>query len=221
MHGGDGMELVRYLGFAVLGYVCGSFPSGAVWTRLIKGIDVRRYGSGRTGSTNVWRAAGLSIALLTGFTDALKGAVAVWLVRALGADVLGESLAGAASVLGHNHSLFLGFQGGAGTAPNIGAAGAMWLPAVPILVVAGFLGGWLTGHASIVSIVVAVVQPLIFALRGEWTRVLAFGLPALALVLYALRPNLQRLKERRERFIPAYEKKVPPILLSKHPLKER
>ncbi len=212
---------LTYVLFALIGYGCGSFPSGAVWTRLLKGIDVRHYGSGRTGSTNVWRAAGLSIALLTGFTDALKGAVAVWMVRALGANVWGECIAATASVLGHNYSLFLGFKGGAGTAPNIGAAGAMWLPAVPILVAAGFLGGWLTGHASIVSITVAVVQPLIFALRGEWMRVLAFGLPTLVIILYALRPNLQRLKERRERFIPAYEKKVPPILLSKHPLKDR
>jgi len=213
--------LVYYGLYVIIGYLCGSFPSGVIWTRIIKGIDVRYHGSGRTGSTNVWRAAGLSVALLTGFTDALKGAVAVWAVRALGADVWGEALAGTASVLGHNYSLFLGFKGGAGTAPNIGAAGAMWLPAVPILVGVGFLGGWLTGHASIVSIAVAITQPLIFALRGEWPRVLAFGLPALAFILYALRPNLQRLKERRERFIPAYEKKLPPIRLSRHPLEDR
>ncbi len=211
---------LAYVLYALIGYVCGSFPSGVIWTRILKGIDVRRHGSGRTGSTNVWRAAGLSVALLTGFTDALKGAMAVWIVRALGADVLGEALAGAATVLGHNYSLFLGFQGGAGTAPNIGAAGAMWLPAVPILVGVGFLGGWLTGHASIVSISVAVAQPIIFALRGEWTRVLGFGVPALVFILYALRPNLQRLKERRERFIPAYEKKLPPIRLSHHPLEK-
>ncbi len=215
------MQLLAYVLYAAVGYFCGSFPSGAVWTRLFKGIDVRRHGSGRTGSTNVWRAAGLGVALLTGFTDALKGAVAVWVARALGADGIGEGLAATASVLGHNYSLFLGFQGGAGTAPNIGAAGAMWLPAVPILVGVGFLGGWLTGHASIVSITVAIAQPLVFALRGEWVRVLSFGLPSLALILYALRPNIQRLKERRERFIPAYEKKVPPILLSRHPLKDR
>ena len=56
----------------MLGYSLGSIPFGYLFGRL-KGVNVRQYGSGRTGGTNVYRAAGTWVALLTGLFDVLKG----------------------------------------------------------------------------------------------------------------------------------------------------
>src|SRR3954454_24942473 len=65
---------------AIIGYLLGSIPVG-LWVCRLYGVDIRTVGSGRTGGTNAWRAAGLKAAVPTIIGDAIKGAVAVLLVR--------------------------------------------------------------------------------------------------------------------------------------------
>ena len=65
---------------AAIGYLLGSIPVG-LWVCRFYGVDIRTVGSGRTGGTNAWRAAGLKAAVPTVIGDAVKGALAVWLVR--------------------------------------------------------------------------------------------------------------------------------------------
>src|SRR5690606_32991825 len=64
---------------AILGYLLGSIPVG-LWVCGLFGVDIRQVGSGRTGATNAWRAAGLKAAIPTLLGDALKGAVAIWVI---------------------------------------------------------------------------------------------------------------------------------------------
>ena len=95
----------------LIGYLLGAVPVGFIACR-IWGVDIRTVGSGRTGATNAWRAAGLKAALPTALGDALKGVAAVVLVRwllaqlapAASADlnILAAAAAGGAAVLGHN-----------------------------------------------------------------------------------------------------------------------
>src|SRR5215207_10964902 len=80
--------LIVLLG-AVLGYLLGSIPVG-LWVCRLYGVDIRTVGSGRTGGTNAWRAAGLKAAIPTVIGDAIKGAVAVWIVRAAAAMLFPE-----------------------------------------------------------------------------------------------------------------------------------
>ncbi len=106
---------------ALLGYLLGSVPVGVLATAMY-GVDIRKVGSGRTGGTNAWRAAGLKAAVPTVLGDALKGAAGVLLIRSLAgvyfpqvdeiSVAIAASLAGATAVLGHNWSVFLGFKGG-------------------------------------------------------------------------------------------------------------
>ncbi|MCB0186505.1 MAG: glycerol-3-phosphate acyltransferase, partial [Caldilineaceae bacterium] len=116
----------------VLGYGLGALPIGLLMGRFY-GVDVRAVGSGRTGATNVWRAAGLKAAVPTLLGDALKGAFAIWLIRLcyrlmfpepgeMAVDEattrllvlhLAEALAGGTAVIGHNWSIFMGWKGGA------------------------------------------------------------------------------------------------------------
>jgi glycerol-3-phosphate acyltransferase PlsY len=175
-------------------------------------------GSGRIGGTNAWRAAGLKAAIPTVLGDALKGAVAVILVRFLAgrflpnldptASTLAASLAGAAAVWGHNRSLFLGFKGG-------GAGGIT--TAATTMAISPLAGGivWLTGGlliwwsrmASIGTFAVGAcsLATLLFLTfvdnqRWPWPYAL-FGLLVFLAVTVALQRNRQALRDGKERII--------------------
>lgn len=206
----------RIVGVFIVSYLLGSLPPGLLWGWIARKIDVRRHGSGRTGGTNVWRSAGFPAALLTAVFDALKGTAAVALARWVGLSLWGEALAGTLAIVGHNYSIFLRFDGGAGTATSMGVTAALWLPSLPILLISGTAMGLLVGHASVASIFVALMLPVLHLLRGSLPQALGFGLPAMALTLWALRPNIVRLLNGEERFLPIYQKQPPPIQLSHH-----
>src|SRR3954454_5834497 len=104
---------------AVLGYLCGMIPTGAIVARRF-GIDLTRVGSGSTGATNVLRTLGTRWAALVAFLDLLKGAVAVLVVGAIVGGApwqpgnWAQIVAAACAVLGHSYSPVLGFRGGKG-----------------------------------------------------------------------------------------------------------
>lgn len=200
---------------ALIGYLIGSIPMGYVVIKLMKGEDIRQHGSGRTGGTNALRTGGPVAATLTTVGDILKGYAAVALARLLmGPDVVATSLgtlvsalAGLAAVLGHNWSVYLGFKGGAGTSPNVGASIAFWpvsgLYLVPMIPVLGLI---VIGYASVTSMVIAGIILVTFLMRAvlqadpNWWYV-AYSAATAALVVWALRPNIQRLREGTERMI--------------------
>ncbi len=93
------MQLFYFLLAGLIGYLCGSIPFGYLYVRLFKGEDLTKIGSGRTGGTNSFRAAGLGVGVLTSFSDVLKGAAAVWLTRDTSAMTLYE-LTGRINVTG-------------------------------------------------------------------------------------------------------------------------
>jgi glycerol-3-phosphate acyltransferase PlsY len=192
----------------VTSYLIGSVPIGLMLVWLTTGRDVRQVGSGRTGGANTLRAAGPWVALLTVLADLAKGFLAVWLARAVvgtqGVESpLVESLAGLMAVVGHNYPIFIRFKGGAGTMTAGGGMLALWPWGVPILVPLSVGVIALTGHTSVGSITVAVLIPVIYAVRaslgvGPWEH-LIHGVGTMALTLWALRPNIKRLWEGRER----------------------
>ncbi len=167
----------------------------------MKRQDIRQHGSGRTGGTNALRAGGRWAGIGTGAGDMLKGFIAVlvarWVMNGSPDTIWAEVIAGIAVVIGHNASIFLGFKGGAGTGPNIGACVAMWplsgLWLVPMLPV----GLNVTRYASLTSIIIAVLIPVQLAVRaalgyGPWQYVI-YGVVTMLLILWALRPNIKRL----------------------------
>jgi glycerol-3-phosphate acyltransferase PlsY len=201
---------------ALIGYLFGAIPVGYILVRITRGIDLREFGSGRTGGTNSFRAGGVWIGVLTVVLDVLKAACAIWLVQALFAGQLSpewlpwaEVASGIMSVVGHNWSIFLGFRGGAGTAPNVGWAGAIWFPIVPIalLVVLGILLG--IGMASLASLVMSAAIPIAFAVLyiagvEPYDSTLAYivgGIISAAIITWSLRPNIMRLVAGEERIV--------------------
>ncbi len=99
----------RVIAVLALSALMGSIPFGLIFTRA-KGIDVRKFGSGNTGATNVLRAAGKGAAILTLLGDLLKGVAAVAIARIMGYDSIVEGLAGLAAIIGHDFSVFLKFK---------------------------------------------------------------------------------------------------------------
>ena len=77
------MQMLSGIGVVILGYILGSIPFGLLIVKMKTGKDVRNVESGRTGGTNVVRAAGFGAGLLTATLDILKGATSVWVAQAL------------------------------------------------------------------------------------------------------------------------------------------
>ena len=79
--------VIAYLSFALaLGYLIGSIPTGYLMVRILKGEDIRKRGSGRTGGTNVGRALGTWAGVLTAILDGVKAAIVVAIVKLLFSD---------------------------------------------------------------------------------------------------------------------------------------
>jgi len=187
----------------ILGYLIGAIPVGYLVIYAMKGQDLRRQGSGRTGGTNAIRAGGSWAGVLTGAGDILKGFLAIMVARWVGGgSPWAEVLAGIAAVAGHNWSIYLGFKGGAGTGPNIGVCVALWpLSALWLIPLLPF-GLNVIRYASVTSLVIAAVIPVTVAVRaalglGPWIH-LVYALGAALAVTWSLRPNIKRLQNGTE-----------------------
>jgi glycerol-3-phosphate acyltransferase PlsY len=190
------MDVVTLLAVVVGAYLLGSFPAGYLVGRLW-GVNVLEWGSGRTGGTNVFRSAGVVPALFTGALDIGKGALAVWLAGQITGYPAAEVLAGAAAIVGHNHSIFLRFRGGAGVGTSLGALGAIYLPAAAGLVVLLLAIIAITRYASLGSLTVITIMPIILLVLGVSGTLplmyVAYGLLAWVIVVWAHRSNIRRL----------------------------
>jgi glycerol-3-phosphate acyltransferase PlsY len=208
------MQVVKVIAALVGAYLLGSIPVGLLIVRLVRGRDIRYWFSGRTGGTNVMRMAGFWSGLFTTFTDVAKGIFAVWLGRSLTeGSVWVEIVAGLLVIVGHNYSIFLvqikegrlQFHGGAGGATTAGATMGLWLPSVLFITPVAFIFAFGVGYASMATMSIALTATLIFLWRaitnvGPWAYVV-FGVLAEGLLLWALRPNIQRLLRGEERLI--------------------
>lgn len=209
------MQILIGIGAVIIGYVLGSIPFGLIIVKLKTGKDIRTVESGRTGGTNAVRAAGFAAGLLTAILDILKGAVAVWVAQWLSPENhIIHVLAPVAAILGHNYSLFLierdangnlRFRGGAGGAPALGGAMGLWWPMFPIVFTVGLLVWFTIGIASVTTMIVGLVVTIVFAVRASQglqdPTDIWYGVIAEILLLWALRPNIQKLLSGNERVI--------------------
>ncbi len=202
------MDVVRYVLVAVAGYLLGSFPTGVIVARGLKGVDPRQFGSGRTGGTNILRSAGKPAAVLTVIGDFAKGLLPVLLARAVVGTEAAAVVAGLAAVLGHNHSIFLGFHGGAGSMTNAGAVAGLAPHVVLFMAAAAFVAGRLSRIASVTSMIVAATMAVALAISYLLSlsppAYVVYGLLACALIVFELRPNIDRLRNGTERRVENY-----------------
>lgn len=182
----------------VLAYVLGSI-SGSLVLGGLRGVDVRRQGSGNAGGTNALRALGWRFALGVVVIDIGKGALAAGLALAL-APVQGPLsapvLAHAAIVLavaGHTWPVFYGFRGGKGAATLVGGLAVVWPVALPALLLVWLLCIGLTGYVGLATMLAsAVLVPLAWWGGSDPVR-LVFALVAMAFIVFNHRDNIRRL----------------------------
>jgi acyl phosphate:glycerol-3-phosphate acyltransferase len=180
-----------------IGYLLGSCPFG-YWAGRIRGVDLRREGSGNTGGTNAVRVLGPRIGVPVIVLDILKGTAAVLVASQLGGTG-SEVLAASAAVLGHTFSVFLGFRGG-GKAVATGA-GAMF--GLAPLIAAGVFVLWivlglLTRYVSVASMLSAVAFVVSAILTDKPWPVVAFTLFGAGVVFWRHRANIARLRAGTE-----------------------
>lgn len=181
---------------AVIGYLLGNLPSGVLIAKGYGIRDIRKHGSGNTGTTNVLRTLGWLPSVLTLVLDCLKGYVACLIGQRLGGD-LGMLIGGLCAILGHDFPVFMGFRGGKGIATSLGLIIAInpWIAlgelAVQIIAVA------ITRYMSIASLITTVAFPIVTGIlcrgRENYGLFLGTACVAAALSLFGHRSNIQRL----------------------------
>jgi len=178
-------------------FFLGSIPTAYIIGRLVKGIDIRKAGSGNIGAANVYRILGLRSALVVLAVDMGKGLFAVLLPQALGLAMPVVLLAGAAAVVGHNWSVFLRFQGGRGSATTLGVL-VILIPREFLITLAPAAITFFLTRKPVLTIVIlfAPLAPLCYLL-GEPTILSLYSLALPALVTVTAFVREQRWKSRQ------------------------
>ena len=183
-------------------YLLGSIPFGYIVGKLFKKIDIREFGSGNIGATNVLRILGPSLASFVVVGDIGKGIFSIYLVQYLNIDnLLVLTIAGLAVIFGHDWSIFLGFKGGKGIATTFGVVFAL-NPTISILAL--IIWGVVvitTRYVSLASIF-AVISIFIFTILFKQPyEYIIFSAIILVIGIFKHKDNIKRLKLKKERKI--------------------
>jgi glycerol-3-phosphate acyltransferase PlsY len=188
------------VGLIIFGYLAGSLSPSVFLGRAIKGVDVRRVGSGNAGTTNAFRALGVKLGIAVLFLDVLKGSVPVVTARLLLRDehAVVIVVVAFACIMGHNYSLFLRGKGGKGVATGAGAALAL-MPIPMVIVVAVFIVLVFTVRiVSVASIVATILYPVMAVIFWKPLPYIIGACGIATVVLWAHRKNFRRLWKRQE-----------------------
>jgi glycerol-3-phosphate acyltransferase PlsY len=212
------MMVGEFIAVVVIAYLLGSIPFGLIIGKLKRGVDIREYGSGKTGATNLMRVAGTKLGILAIVLDVIKAGGAVMLAAVIidgssGSFTIGgvavywqhvaRVVAGLAAVAGHNWPIFAKFKGGRGVTAYFGTLFAIYPPAgifgAQVVAIAalrsrqmsrGSILGALAAWCLMVPLTVLYNFPPIY---------LAYGLAAIALLVYQHHDNIKRLRQGTER----------------------
>ena len=175
----------------LVGILLGSIPFGLLLTRAAGLGDIRKTGSGSIGATNVLRTGRKDIAAATLLLDAGKGALAVFAL-ALGSGHDAALVAGAAAVIGHCFSPWIGFKGGKGIATGAGVMLAWSWPAGLISLLIWLAAAFLSKRSSVGALVTLVAAPLLLWAFADGRAALA-GLLVSAVGIGRHHANIARL----------------------------
>lgn len=193
------------IGSLLLAYLIGSFPTSYLFARTIKGIDIRKVGSGNAGATNVLRSVGKVPALVTLAIDILKGWMVVTIIAnyfyAYDIDLLYDAyrgLMGITVVCGHIWPVFLKFRGGKGVATILGVAiGLTPFALIPSALI-WFLVFYITNFVSLASIMALILFPAVACILKYPFYIILSSVAICSLSIYKHRDNIRRLVRGEE-----------------------
>lgn len=193
------------IGSLLLAYLIGSFPTSYLFARTIKGIDIRKVGSGNAGATNVLRSVGKVPALVTLAIDILKGWMVVTIIAnyfyTYDIDLLYDAyrgLMGITVVCGHIWPVFLKFRGGKGVATTLGVAiGLTPFALIPSALI-WFLVFYITNFVSLASIMALILFPAVACILKYPFYIILSSVAICSLSIYKHRDNIRRLVRGEE-----------------------
>ena len=200
---GDRPVAAQYGAVLVLSYLLGSVPWGYLALRWRRGVDIREYGSGRIGMTNVLRTGGGRAAVVVLALDIAKGILVVVLGRVVIGSTEGEVTAGLFALVGHNWPVFLQFRGGRGILTGLGGLSVMAPLVVAIGTVAFLFITWLSRYVSLGSVlglVTACLAMLVLTIAGMYSKPYAlYTFLGSAIIIWQHRDNIRRIRDGNER----------------------
>ena len=195
----------------IASYFIGSIPTAYISGRLIKGIDIRKHGSGNVGATNALRVLGKSAGITVLILDIFKGFVTVVF---LGNFIAGNSpfiseeevrlILGISCICGHNWTIFLNFQGGKGIATTLGVLLGLAFKIGALKIILGILAIiWLAvflilGIVSIASVFTAIALPILVILFGQTHVLISASILLCIFVIIRHKSNLKRFFKGQE-----------------------
>ena len=190
---------VYYVLCALIGYFLGCFSTAYIVSSQIKKKDIRNFGSGNPGASNMIRTFGYGMGLLTFAGDVLKGVAAVLIGRLLFGD-LGGCIAGIAAVCGHNWPVFMKFRGGKGMATSFGIV-LVLQPVLGLITLAiAVVVMLITGYFSAGSIIACILTPLMWLLFFSYDPLRLIVLIIIAVMgIFSHRGNIDRIFKGTER----------------------
>ncbi|MBX3008719.1 MAG: glycerol-3-phosphate 1-O-acyltransferase PlsY [Melioribacteraceae bacterium] len=221
--------MLNLLFVVLVSYLVGSIPTSIILSKLLRGIDIRNYGSGNAGGSNVFRVLGWKWGVLTIILDALKGAVAVIVVARFYLDsfpfsnitpfddfTLVQIICGLAAVLGHIWTVFAGFKGGKGIATALGFLITIITVDMLFALAVFTLTVTYSKYISLGSVLAAISVPLILIIRENifhvniqgYHTILPFAIILSFLVIYTHRKNITRIFDGSENKLSFSKKKT-------------
>lgn len=195
----------------VSSYILGSIPTAYIFGRLLKGIDLRKFGSGNIGATNALRVLGKGPGITVLLLDILKGIVAVvflgdfFVLRLpfISTDTL-RIILGLSCICGHNWSIFLKFRGGKGVATTFGVLlglaikiAGLWL--ILLLTILTWLAVFLIARiVSVASVSTGISLPVYMFIFKQSPLLLFLGCILAVFVILRHKSNLQRVLQGKE-----------------------
>lgn len=185
--------------FLVGSYLIGSIPFAYIITKTARGIDIRNFGSGNPGATNVFRVAGKTYGLITLMFDFLKGLITVSVTKLFYPDLISISIiCGLLSIIGHNWPVWLKFRGGKGFATSLGVL----LGLIPLVTFFGLITFViifiLTKYVSLSSVLSSIVVIAMCWIKREQLILCLFVTLTGLMIIIRHRPNIVRLLKGTE-----------------------
>lgn len=181
--------LIEFILLILGTYIISSFPLAYFIAKWSRGIDLREYGSGNVGMSNLMKFTSPLLAFPTIIFDIGKGALMVWVAQFLGFDYSQQAIVGVVAVIGHNWPVFLGFSGGRGILAALGVILALpsingifpWSAIIALLITGISV---ITIHNAPVGVLVALISlPLV---SWAFSQPLPFTLGFVAIALISI-----------------------------------
>jgi glycerol-3-phosphate acyltransferase PlsY len=179
--------------FFLFAYLFGAIPAGYILFRLTEKKDIRNYGSGNIGATNMLRLTGWKKAIPILIFDMIKGFLPIFLALKFFTDNWTPIVAGSLAILGHCFPVYIKFKGGKGVATTLGAYIALAVEPLLCIIVVFLIIVAITRYISLGSLTAVLSFPLFSLLFNENIETFFFGLFVFLIIAIKHKKNIQRL----------------------------